>query len=265
MVAQYSYARYSPRNWLIVDWPFDSCSLPKPDDCPQDPESPAPHCGTLPIREAIDTYNWERWLPEVIVGIEDADDEIAANYIRMAAIDFAKRTRCLQRELVIPLEHGVDTYPLFPWPEERIVGVLGIRIEVDGYCRDACSCTGSMGVTPFGLQYRLDVRRNEITVQGAPSHGIMRVLVYSAPTEFACEHDVFLYDEFHSTITAMARLMYVQAVHYKDRALISSLTPLSQLNVEVMIAKRRSVRSNASTQMAPGSGMWQRGGGFRRW
>ena len=61
----------------------------------------------LPIQEAIDTYDWERFLPEIMVGIDDADDEIAANYAREAAIEFAKRARVLQREVVVRLEPGV--------------------------------------------------------------------------------------------------------------------------------------------------------------
>ena len=123
--------RYSPFNWLVIDWSFNGqrfadCGLPKAPECPEDPEeSPAP-CRALPIQEAIDTYDWARWLPEVIVGIEDPDEEIAANYVRQAAIDLCKDGRVLQREVVVELQPGVSVYPVFPYEGEQIIGVIGI-------------------------------------------------------------------------------------------------------------------------------------------
>lgn len=277
MAEKYQHPVYSPVNYLVVDWGFDMCSLPGPTPCPDDTEPEPLECVPLPIREAIDTYTWEQWLPEVIVGIEEPDEEIAANYIRLAAIEFSRRARVLQREIVIRMERGVHTYPVFPWPEERIVGVLGMRVEDQSGCQCACTCSGETAWSAFGKSYRLDVRRKELTVYSEAGSGytsgasqqptLLRVLVWAVPTETACDHDVFLYDEFHETVSAMARLKYVQAVHFRDRALVNSLTPMAQLSVDILSAKRRAVRSNPDRRQAAGSGMWQRvgGRGFRPW
>jgi hypothetical protein len=141
--------RYSPRNWLIVDWSshgraFAECGLPPPIPCLTGGESCGDACAhPLPITEAIDTYDWERWLPEVIIGIDDPDEEIAANYVRQAAIEFCKGGRVLQREVVIELESGVTRYPVFPYDGEQIIGVIGMRAGDS----DACSCLGRDTVT----------------------------------------------------------------------------------------------------------------------
>ena len=157
-----THLRYSPVNWLIIDWSFNGqrfsdCGLPSPPPCEEPTEdSPAP-CRALPIQEAIDSYDWARWLPEVIVGIEEPDEEIAANYVRQAAIRFCKEGRVLQREIVVELQPGVTTYPVFPYDGERIIGVIGMRMDGG----NACGCNGTGG--SYGsMEWQLDVARNEL-------------------------------------------------------------------------------------------------------
>lgn len=241
--------RYSPVNWLIVDWGFEGkafndCGLPEPQPClTEGHDCDGPCQAILPIREAIDTYDWARWLPEVIVGIEDADEEIAANYVRQAAIEFCNGGRVLQREVVVELQPDESTYPLFPYEGEMIKGVIGIMAE-DG-CRcgthSGC-CSGWVG----GVDWVFDVARQQVTVSG-PCKGLLRLLVWSAPTEDACEHDVFLYDNFRREITAAARLYYANAVHFRDRLLMSSLPTKDSIDRAIVLAKTRVMtRPNAS-------------------
>ena len=247
--------RYSPFNWLIVPWSFNGqrfsdCGLPSPAPCDEPAEdSPAP-CRALPIQEAIDTYDWARWLPEVIVGVEEPDEEIAANYVRQAAIEFCREGRVLQREVVVELQPGVSVYPVFPYDGEQIVGVIGLRTAGGG-----CDCRGTSG-TVDGMDWLLDTARNELHVQGPTRNGVMTLLVYSAPTEDACAHDVFLYDRFRADITLGARMAYVQAVHFRDRALLGSLHPASEWERRKLLAKTKALRAPSSSQMRPGSGMW---------
>ena len=259
--------RYSPRNWLIVNWgdgysKFSDCSLPPPTPCPVDPEPRPTPCQALPIREAINTYDWERWLPEVIVGVEDPDEEIAASYVREAAIEFCRDGRVLQREVVIELEHGVDIYPVFPYEGERIEGIMAMTVDN----QQGCDCSGSLaGRGGFGLDYRLDNRRNELTIFGGPRKGLLRLLVWATPTEDACEHDVFLYDNFRADITVGARRKYVLAVHFRDRELVASLPADSRWTYAILTAKKHAMRTPTATRRPVGSGMWQSGRGFRRW
>lgn len=249
---------YSPWNYLVVDWSFNggrfnTCGLPKAPDCPEETEeNPAP-CRVLPIQEAIDTYDWARWLPEVIVGIEDPDEEIAAHYVREAAIEFCKEGRVLQREVVVELQPGVSTYPVFPYEGEQIIGVIAIHTPTG-----ACGCDGAAQTSGYdgAIQWSLDVARNELHLKGAPSKGLVALLVYSAPTEDACAHDVFLYDRFRADITLGARRAYASAVHFRDRLLLASLPTADSWTRVKLLAKTKAVRGAPSSRMQPGSGMW---------
>lgn len=250
--------RYSPFNWLIVDWSFNGqrfadCGLPDPAPCDEpSEENPAP-CRALPIQEAIDSYDWARWLPEVIVGIEDPDEEIAAHYVREAAIEFCKEGRVLQREVVVELQPGVSTYPVFPYEGEQIVGVIAIHTPAG-----ACGCNGAAQTSGYDgvIQWALDTARNELHLKGASSKGLVALLVYSAPTEASCAHDVFLYDRFRSDITLGARRAYASAVHFRDRLLMASLPTADAWVRAKLLAKTKAVRGASSSRTQPGSGMW---------
>lgn len=255
--------RYSPVNWLIVDWghngvAFNDCGLPQPAPCtPHDPDRPDP-CIRIPVQDAIDTYDWERWLPEIMVGIEDPDEEIAANYARQAAIQFARQTRVLQREITLPLQRGECVYPVLPFEGEQIIGVLGAAIDDQPGCLCENYCSMRM---PNGLAFTFDVARNEIRLEShtgdcCAGAKLLRVLVWSAPTEDACAHDVFLYDQYRYQITLAARRDYVMAVHFRDRALVQSLPSAGQIESERMLAKSKSTRRHSWSHNSPGSGMW---------
>jgi hypothetical protein len=253
-----SLLRYSPVNWLIVDWGFNGaafseCGLPEALPCSEESESTTP-CVALPIQEAIDTYDWARWLPEVIVGIEDPDENIAADYVRRAAIEFARGSRVLQREVVVPLQIGILRYPLFPYDGERIDGVIGIKF--DGGC--GCACSGARG-NYEGVEWMLDVARNELLISRVPRASLLKLLVFSAPTEDACAHDVFLYDRFHMEITIGARMLYANAVHFRDRALMASLPSSDAFVKAILSAKTKAMRHASSSQQQFGSGIWGSG------
>lgn len=265
--------RYSPVNWLIVDWAyggtrFSDCGLPQPLPCPDPKPLKEPCCVPLPIQEAIDTYDWERFLPEIMVGIDDADEEIAANYAREAAIEFAKRARVLQREVVVPLERGVCKYSVEPYDSEQIVGVIGVSI--DGHkpsgCRDYCRA-----MMPNGVDFVFDAARNEIHLQGRTggdcchSGKTLRMLVWAAPTEDCCLYDRFLYDHYRKAITLLARRNYVMALHFRDVALVRSLPGEGMFERAVLLAKRNSMVRHSWSHINAGSGLFNptgRGGSF---
>lgn len=257
--------RYSPHNYLIVDWgfngvAFNNCGLPDPAPCPTDPVVRPEVCCPLPIKEAIDTYDWERWLPEVIIGVEDPDEEIAASYVRESAIEFAKNSRVLQRQILIPLQPGVCTYPVEPYEGEQIIGVMGVGIDD---C-DPCESRGCSGVLPNGVPFTLDVARNELRLEagnGDCCRGarLLRILVWSAPTEDACEHDAFLYDRFRADITLGARRNYVIALHFRDRQLMNAIPTANAFERAMALAKNKAVSSISWSRTPSGSGMWENG------
>lgn len=214
--------RYSPVNGIIVDWghagtPFSMCGMPTaicetPSPVPQC----EPCCGDLPIREAIDTYDWLRWSPEIIAGFESASSDMAATYARRAAREFAIKSRVLKRDIGVKLQDRVHRYPLEPFVGEDVQGVLRIQTE-----RGVCSCSSGQSNGVNLGRVSVDVRRKELVLE--PDHtpgccGVhvngqgpcqILVTVWAAPTEDSCEHDVFLWDQYRKEITLGARAAFI--------------------------------------------------------
>ena len=263
------HLRYSPVNWLIVNWghgkgSFNDCGLPQPRCCDEPDEEQPAVCRPLPITEAIDTYDWARWLPEVMVGIDDPDEEIAASYVRESAIEFCRETRILQREVLIDLQPGVSVYPVFPYEDEVIVGALSA--SADRYQEGCTPCASPYEGSVYGIDFRFDPARKEVYVRGSCREGErLRLLVWAAPTEGACAHDQFIYDHFRRVIAQRARARYATAVHFRDQMLMRSLSPESEWERAILMTKRQTgTRPSMSRERAIGSGMWQTGGGLRR-
>lgn len=250
--------RYSPLNALIVDWSyngdaFDACGLPAPLPCEDTPIDNPPPCLAVPLREAIDTYDWERWLPEVIVGIEDADEEIAASYIREATIEFCKRARVLQRVVVLEIQPDVRIYPFEPYNNENIIGVMGYAFPQ----QQSCWCSSSTCGEAEGVDWRFDVARNEIELTGAlRRHSQIAFRVWAAPTEESCAQDVFLYEHFRGIIAQGARTKYALAVHFRDRALLSSLMTMDTWETQMIRAKNKVYRAPSATMKPAVSVLW---------
>lgn len=252
---------YSPVNWLIIDWRFDHCGLPQPKPCAEPDEEKAPECKALPVVEYPETYDWARFLPEVMVGVEEPDADIAANYVRQAAIEFARDARVLQRDLVIDLEAGVNQYMLHPFPDERIEGIL--EVELDG--KSDCHCSSGLrgGSRYLGFDWEFDTSRNVLHLNGQPRTGRLTIRVWAVPTEDACTYDRFLYDNFRADIALGARRYYVMANHFRDRFLVGSLPPQERWNFAIITALKRARRVPEARKQPAGSGMWV-GNGMRR-
>jgi len=217
--------KYSPVNGIIVDWgighePFNIGCLPKP-VCPGPAPVPPPAqdcpCGTEPMVEEVSTYDWYRWVPEIIVGIAEASEDMAASYARRAAREFAQKSWVLQRQIAIRLQKGVYRYPLQAFPDEQVQGVLRIESAQGG-----CSCETTTGPVNIGT-VRVDIASQELRIDpGHQScgchtgrHGpeFLLVTVWSAPTEDSCKHDVFLYEQYRREITLGARADFISEAH----------------------------------------------------
>jgi hypothetical protein len=231
--------RYSPVNWLIVDWNFPVCGLPQPQACPTTPTTAAPTvCAAVPMVAPPDTYDWVRFLPNMQEGLEDPDDDICADRVREAAIDFARKSWVLQREVSFVLQKDETFYPVTPLPGERTVAVISVKHENSG----CVPCGGFMGRTKYGVEF--DVRQNGINITSDRSclcsmvGQVITVLVAVAPTEDACAYDVMLYDHYRAAITAEARRRYVRTHHYKERMLLQAQATEAAFDQAALIAKR---------------------------
>ncbi|MCM1516216.1 MAG: hypothetical protein NC080_07400 [Paraprevotella sp.] len=255
---------YSPVNWLAVEWgdngkKFPLCGLPHPrpkqDSISIHSRCPCPD--VTPVQATITTYDWERWLPEIIVGVDDPTEEIAADFARAAAIEFCKQTRALQRDIVIPLERGEHVYPIPSVSFENVIGIIGARVNgVHCGCRENCW----EGEHPDGVRYLFDMPRAELHVHamGHCCHhgGKLAIRVWAAPKEYACEYDSFLYEFFRNEITLMARHNYVRNVHFRDTALLHSLVGRTEIDRLWALAKLRALSSNTAVPAHGNSGLF---------
>jgi hypothetical protein len=215
--------RYSPVNHMIINWgingqAFDICCLPKPKCEGPTPVPPTPDCGCgeTPIIEPVDTYDWHRWVPEIIVGFAEASEDMAATYARRAAREFAIKARVLKRQIYIRLQPGVYRYPVEAFADEDVQGVNSIE-SAQGMC--SCECN-SRGINIGHVSVNVAKQEIQIAPTGGscgchvsghgPEH--LLVTVWSAPTEDSCKHDVFLYEQYRREITLGARADFLSEV-----------------------------------------------------
>lgn len=173
-------------------------------------------CGEAPIVEVVDTYDWYRWVPEIIVGFDEASEDMAATYARRAAREFAIKARVLKRQIYIRLQRGVYRYPLEAFEDEDVQGVSSIE-SAQGMCNCECHSHGlnigrvSVNVAKQELQTEPIGGSCGCHVNGhGPEH--LLVTVWSAPTEDSCKHDVFLYEQYRREITLGARADFLSEV-----------------------------------------------------
>jgi len=197
--------------------------------------------------ECVDTQSWGDWLSEVIIGIENPNEDIAANYIRQTAIEFCKKAYVLQR--VITLCHRCDnTYTLPTWPEEQLWYPLAVGIENYGcFIFDCCS-------REIPVQFDWDLRNGEVSVINrhhcivGRHHPMIKVWIAVAPTEDALYHDQFLYEKFRRPIAEQARAVYARAVHFRDAALMRNIQRVEAWQQDIKTARKDAVYVFSSMQ-----------------
>lgn len=254
-MAHIPHVRLSPINGIGVQWSNNGQDF-KADGLPTSDHKVKPFCGCptplitkhvhecpveLPVELTVDTYDWSRFLSEVIVGIDDSDEEIAASYIREAAIEFCHTAKVLIRDVVLPIQRGENKFILEPFDFERIDGISHVMSE-DG-CR--CTCHGFKGHHNRGLKYEFNSATNMLTVTDERLNCTQRLLhvrMWTTPTEDACAYDVVLYENYRRTIATIARVRYVKAVHYKDRPLVMSLPKEAELDRLMLMAKGQAIQ-----------------------
>lgn len=256
------HLRYSPVNGMIIQWgagaqSFSVCGLPKPMRQPCSP-TPTPAdecCSNEQILTEVNWCDWGKWLPEVGIGIEDFDEEVAAAFVREAAIDFAKETRAIQRSVFLQVEDGVLAYPIEPFENERVVGVLAAmdgnyRMHTGGTARSSMTATLRHGTNDVILSADLVRSACGRCLRNNP---VIELLVWVAPTEEACLHDRLLYDEYRRVITAAARTLYIGAMHYTNAALLRTVYPISSFKTDCKKIKGQTTAWIESTQRSKGA------------
>jgi hypothetical protein len=195
---------------------FDQC-LARPSCEPQPPVAKPPCCesGVGTVRRAelpVKRVGWETFLGNVAYEAKGVPDDVAADYVRSAAIHFARRAAPIKRRWFMDVTPGFeDYYPQVHASEEinriEMVCLDGQCLDLDG--RPHCSARFACGCGTATVSFELpDVLRLEglasCSMNCNRQLGQLEVYGTVFPSESACEFDELLYRYHHAAIKARA-------------------------------------------------------------
>lgn len=206
------------------------------------------------IEEAVPQVSLDEFLPELFLSAPGLPQEIAASYIRQAAIEIAENANALRRYVRVDLQAGVSNYMVEPPDCVRTIGIsrvwggmggrgCGFGFGNDGYRVipdetpvpfDGCltmplgCCGGAFpdggggfgigtgyGIFPPTARFR---QPNELIVQPIPQCDGdlgLRIELIVAPRRDACTVDRVLFDRYAPGLVSGA-LMYLYRIPKQD-------------------------------------------------
>lgn len=179
------------------------------------------------IQDPISWVDWTVFSDDVGLGFVGFDEEVAPYFSREAGIDFAKETKCLQRQLFLDLKPNVWRYDLPIPKEENYGGILGYFYG--GVFRKHglhCAIQSQLG----SVQPHTNVIEFNRNLLLNPTGEIL-VVVWTTPNERSDVFDITLYDYYREQIVADARYRYARRFYYRDKELVSSVTAERQESI----------------------------------
>lgn len=167
-------------------------------------------CGDYYRQRTIEYVDYEEWLPNVSIAVsEEIADPILYDFIRRGAIEFAKRTGVLKRNITLKLEDCVADYYPCVGDQERIDIVD--MLSINGQCYQAIGDTCSWQVG--GHKYWFHPPHT-LEIHPAPKiEKINEVIltVKAVPSESSHSVDRLIYDRYFEAIThyAIAQAMLI--------------------------------------------------------
>jgi hypothetical protein len=175
------------------------------------------------VYDPLETVSLSDFTPEVVLAAKDCPHEIAENYLRHAAIDFAERSQVVVRALYVHVQACVNDYLLELPTCERIVSVQQV-CNRDG-CQAIVAATHGPCMLPCPLGCGASVawfrEPNMIFFSPAPNHDLqdaLKVDVATAPQRDACDLDRAYYEKYHEAVVhgALARLLMIKDSGWYD-------------------------------------------------
>lgn len=195
---------------------FDQCQA-RPNCEPVAATAKPPCCESgwdtkLRAEVPVKRVGWDKFLGNVVYEAKGVPDDVAADYVRSAAIHVARRTGFLKRRYFMDVTPGFeDYYPQIHESEElnhlSMACLDGQCVELNG--RPHCSAQWLCGCGYASLSFELpDVLRLEGLASCARScsRPLGQLEVYGTvfPSETACEFDELLFRYHHAAIKARA-------------------------------------------------------------
>ena len=141
-------------------------------------------------------------LPELKVIAPQLPDAMLLHYIRQSAIEFAKRSQCVTRDICFDVQCGVDEYPIFLDDNEVFVSFQDHTVQSECCGSKSCKETKCNGYT-----VSWSAPRQRLVLSPKPSTSSQICLcVAVAPSLTACEFDERLISENYDGILHGAKL-----------------------------------------------------------
>lgn len=177
------------------------------------------------LAQQVKMVGLDRFLPELLLGASQCPSDIAASYIRQAAIDLCEQSNVLRRKIIVEAQAGVGDYLLEP-PDctrtNKIVEVcdhLGNTYlrDIKARCEAPCAvtCVDACGNGEWFPMQRMRVwfdQPNVLNVRPLPRFDVdlgYVIEISVIPDRDACELDEILYQRYAPTIVSGA-LAYLQ-------------------------------------------------------
>ena len=152
------------------------------------------------VFDAYPKVPMEDFIVELSLEIPELSDDILMHYVRDAAIDFAERSRALQREITICLQPCVPDYILEAPDCVRIVSLH--KVKAAGV-RAYADCAGCRQMDGFQVHWQ---QPDVLWVKPVPVDAQdITVVVSVAPLPDACELDEVLLTRYKEALLAGAR------------------------------------------------------------
>lgn len=176
--------------------------------------------------EAKDYRTWTDLLPYVIPYVRGVPEELAVHHIRLAAIEFCRRTDLLRRLNIFDVQEGVTDY-FFEVDNCYVpVRVLNVCFDKHKYFPKSGESCCHVGCHTFWLDDPCS-----INISKPPQKDIaggLEVTISIAPSQDACVFDEYLYQEWAEVIAhgALERIFTIPdtnwfnqnlAVMYRDK------------------------------------------------
>lgn len=186
---------------------------------------------------------WDAFIPYIAPYVKGAPDVLMAHNARLAAIEFARETGIVRRELVIDAQAGVADYPLELDDCYTVVAIKAVCIDckpVHALRDQSCSPRCLRG-------YKFSAPR-DLYLFPAPQEdgcGNISVTAIVIPGQDSCTVDPVLYNEFAELIgdSAASRLLMMKGASWYDQQLATTMLSkamAAQRKAKLSVAKGRS-------------------------
>lgn len=190
----------------------EACKQPREKHC----------CKDYYRQRTIETIGYDEWLPNVRIAVsEEIPDDVLYDFIRRGAIEFAKKTTILRRNIELQLQDCVgDYYPCLGEPE-RIDQVRLLSINDRCYEAIGDTCTWDVGGYRYWFAPPHTLEIHPVPRKADCSKVILTVV--GVPREDSTEVDRLIYDRHFDAIEhyAVAKAMQLPLPDEEKRKRVS--------------------------------------------